>query len=294
MNHHALGAEVVAHTGPVPASWPTVAAATGLVLVAAAHAARTRRGRDRSSVQGRAGRLRWRAGAFVVGWFALAVALVSPLEAAATDRFAWHMVQHLLLTTIAAPLLAVGDAGRAVRTCLPYRVRVAWAAAARRLVGLTRPVLALPLAGLVATATFLVWHAPGLYDLAVGNGAVHLAEHTTMFGSAYLLWRAVVTAARRGAELAAAATVAVVTLPEIALGALLAVSPRAWYGAYELAPAAALADQQLGGLLMWVPTGVVHLGVALALGFRALSPAAGATVEPGAAPPRLFAHRRAG
>src|SRR4051794_20358519 len=117
--------------------------------------------------------------AFLTGLAVVAVALLSPLDGAAHRSLWVHMVQHLLLISVAAPLLA---AGRPLDV-----VPAAWSGPIRRWLG-GWAVVAAAAAGQVAV--LLAWHAPALYDAALGADAVHGIEHVTLLLSAVALWMA--------------------------------------------------------------------------------------------------------
>jgi cytochrome c2 len=114
-------------------------------------------------------------------------------------------------------------------------------------------------------SAIVAWHVPALFDAAVRNDAIHSAQHLCFFGTALLFWWAILRRPNgRGAALLAVFTTAVYTS---ALGALLTVAPHAWYTAYASSTAAwgltPLEDQQLGGLIMWVPAAIIYTAVAL-------------------------------
>jgi cytochrome c oxidase assembly factor CtaG len=110
------------------------------------------------------------------------------------------------------------------------------------------------------------WHAPVLFDAAVTNVALHRAQHLSFFLTAVLFWWSVL---RRSESGAGAWHVFITMLHTSALGALMALAPRVLYGlqtatasAWGLSP---LEDQQLAGIIMWIPAGTIYAGAALAL-----------------------------
>jgi cytochrome c oxidase assembly factor CtaG len=217
---------------------------------------------------------RWRGIAFGAGWLGLVLALVSPLDPLGTRSFAAHMLQHELLMAVAAPLLVAAR---------PLGVW-AWALSppARRAIGaaLHRPGwqhvwhwLCVPATAWALHALALWgWHVPALFDAAVRHPGVHTLQHSSFLASALLYWWTVLRAQTRGAQGVAVASLFATMLHSGALGALLALSPQAWYGAYAGGTATLgltlLEDQQLGGLLMWVPAGLIYLAAGLALAAR--------------------------
>jgi putative membrane protein len=217
----------------------------------------------------------WQVAAFVAGLVTLAVALVSPLDSAAAALFSAHMVQHLLLVVVAAPLLVAGRTGRVALMALPGRPRrQVRSAIARRPVRRVADLLAHPLAvwGL-GTAVLWVWHLPSPYEAALAHEAVHAVEHLTLLVTALLLWGVVLGGPRRRLSVPIAVLVLFATgLQGAALGAVLVFARSPLYAAHEptaplwgLTP---LEDQQLAGGLMWVPPGLVYLGVIAALVVR--------------------------
>ena len=215
-----------------------------------------------------------RASLFVAGLAVVAVALSPPLDGAAGKRFSAHMAQHVLLMLAAAPLLVAARPGAMVLEALPVpsRARVGrslhrpgWRAA-RRLV--TNPVVVLT----VAVGGFWAWHLPRLYQAALSNAAVHWLEHATFLAGAFLFWTIVLDAGpkRRLGLGPTCGFVFAAMLTNIWLAAGLAFATTPLYAAYARSGAAsALADQQLAGVIMWVPADIVYFVTLLWL-FRRL------------------------
>jgi putative membrane protein len=211
--------------------------------------------------------------AFAAGWLVMAVALIGPVDAVSDQLFSAHMLQHELLMLVAAPLIAVGAPAFGYLWALPRSARRragAWLAP-RGAVRTMFKWLTLPAAAwLLHAAAICVWHVPKLFDLAVRNEAVHAAQHASFFGTALLFWWGLVRG-RYGRLDYGAAVVYVFTTAVYtgALGALLTISPRPLYAAYATSTApwglTALEDQQIGGLVMWVPAGVIYTAVGLFL-----------------------------
>jgi cytochrome c oxidase assembly factor CtaG len=186
------------------------------------------------------------------------------------------MVQHLLLMLAAAPLLVAGRPGATLVEALPVGRRAQLGRAlhrpgwriARRV--LTHPVVVLT----VAVGGFWIWHLPGLYDAALRHTAVHMAEHATFLVGAFLFWTIVLDPGPRR-RLGLGATCGFVfaaMLTNIWLAAGLAFATTPLYSAYQgpgTTAAAALSDQQLAGVLMWVPADIVYFFTLLLL-FRRL------------------------
>lgn len=261
-----IGAPMVLAHGAVArdglwTSWggdPLALLAVGTLVVA--YAAGANAARHRTPL---AALVRRRATSGAAAVLVLLVSLASPLDAAAGTVFSAHMVQHLLLTAVAAPLLVLAAPVATIRRVLPLR----WAdpllvAAARGVARIAWWPLAATSAGL---GVLSVWHIPALYEAALRSDLVHGLEHVTLLGGAALLWSAVLGAARRRQVLWSAGALGLSALHASALGALLALSPRPWYGSHAEGAASwgidPLADQQVAGAIMWVPTAAVHLGV---------------------------------
>jgi cytochrome c oxidase assembly factor CtaG len=202
----------------------------------------------------------------------LAIALLSPIHRLGAVLFSAHMTQHELLMALAAPLLVLGRPMVAFLWAVPMswrRVVGRWSATAT--VRGTWAVLTLPLVAwtLHALAIWL-WHVPALYQATLGSELAHTAQHLSFIGSALLFWWALM----RGREGRLGLPTAVLYLFTTAvhtslLGALLAFSTRVWYPIYDSSTAAwgltPLEDQQLAGIIMWVPAGLAYLVAALAV-----------------------------
>jgi putative membrane protein len=262
----------------------------GLTLAALVHAIGLRR-LWRAAGMGHGVRA-WEAAAYFAGLLAVALAVASPLDALSSALFSAHMVQHLLLTLVAAPLLVLGRPGVVLPWALPEGGRRILAAgwSSRRLGAGLRGVsgtLRRPSAVFVLYATALwSWHHPRLYQAALFDPLVHALEHACFLLTAILWWSLVIAAGRGGRLDAGAAILLVfVTMMQKAfLGVILTLSPSAWYPAHAAGAEAwgttLLGDQQLAGLLMWVPGKPVYVLLVLwllrgwlqAAGRRAWSP----------------------
>ena len=221
-----------------------------------------------------------RGGVFVAGWLCLAAALVSPLHQAGERSFAAHMVEHETLMLAAAPLLVLSRPLALMLWAFPAAGRRALGAAGRN-GWIQRPwrVLTEPF-----TATFLqaaalwLWHVPGLFDLALGSDGWHVVQHLCFLVTALLFWSAVLPAHQRRKLARTIACLFITSVVTGALGAFMALSGSPWYARYAalgmdawgLSP---VEDQQLAGLLMWIPGGLVHAVAALVLMWGALNSA---------------------
>jgi putative membrane protein len=206
---------------------------------------------------------RWRFVCFLSGAVAVAVALLPPIDHLAETSLAAHMLQHLLLVAVGAPLMAFGRpltvlamAGAPVR------------AVVRRVGPLARGLLAWPIAVWIAHTTVLwVWHMPSFYMAALSDSLLHALEHVSLLASGVLFWLVVAEPgvhARLG-SVAAAGYLFAAALQCGTLGALLTLSTTPWYPEAASAGSDPLADQQLAGVLMWVPATLVYLAGTLAI-----------------------------
>jgi len=239
-------------------------AAGGVVYLRGLRALRQRAGRGRAATARQAL-------AFTSGWAVLAFALLSPLDALSGALFTAHMLQHILLMLVAAPLLVLGLTPALLAWSLPagwrgpafsLRFLPPLAAAGR--------FLRQPLSAWLLQALALwLWHAPALYQAALANEGLHALEHLSLLGAALLFWWALLhPQGARGFGLGWRLLYLFTTaLHSGLLGALLTFSPQVWYprqstaaGLWGFTP---LEDQHLAGALMWVPAGVVYLCGAL-------------------------------
>lgn len=211
--------------------------------------------------------------AFWAGLTAVAVAVLSPIDTASAALASAHMVQHVLLVLIAAPLLALSAPGAALARGLPGPIR-------RRAPGLRRRArldaaavraLRSPVGRWLAyVATLWIWHSAALYGAAVDHGALHGAEHGLFLVTALAVWSVILGPTRmRVPRGAGVMLVFGLALQTVFLSALLTFAREPWYEPYaNTAPLwglSPLADQQLAGVLMWVPAGFLHVVIAVAL-----------------------------
>lgn len=206
--------------------------------------------------------------AYLGGLAVVSLAVLSPLDAAAHTRLSAHMVQHVLLVGVAAPLLALGAPLPTVLWSLPaeWRRRLMpwWRRAAASCAGTawarwTTAALVLQVAAMWA------WHVPALYQGALGSVALHALEHASFLLTAVVFWWAVTAARHRAMGGVAVIAVFVGALPATALGALMTIAGRPWYPVYPGDPEAALQDQQVAGVVMWGFGGLAALVAAVVL-----------------------------
>ena len=237
-----------------------------LAIVAILYAVGAHALAERASSHGSRTRRR-RTAAFVIGWGMLAVSLVSPLHAMGDVLFSAHMIQHELLVAVAAPLLVMSRPVVRAVWAMPdpprrHVVRLTQLRPVRRMWELLcHPVIAWTL----HAAALWLWHLPGLYERTLSDDLAHAAQHASFLGTALLFWWSLVRVrVRRGIGVVSLFTTTVHTG---ALGALIALAPAPWYPKYGETTAAwgltALEDQQLAGLIMWMPAALVYTAAAL-------------------------------
>jgi putative membrane protein len=198
-----------------------------------------------------------RIAAFFVGWLTVAVALLSPLHHLADAKLWAHMVQHELLMLIAAPLLALGRPDVGLLALFKHREQRKIAARWMRRLAVN-PASAWILHGIAVW----IWHLPSLYTAASQHPAIHLTQHISFLATGLLAWWSVL--GLRSDYGAAAFFVFATSMHTGLLGLLLFIARRPWYLTYATAHEA-LEDQQLAGLIMWIPGGVIMAITAMVL-----------------------------
>lgn len=264
----ALPGPAFAHGGGEHDGWtldPWVAGPLALLLLAYAV------GAARLWLRSGAGRGRIRSGAilFLSGWAMLAAALASPLDSAGARSFTLHMIEHELVMLPAALLLVLARPGPALLWALPAPARVALGSGATALRrpwrALTEPVTAT----MLQAVAMIAWHLPPLFERALAARAWHIAQHGSFLATALLFWWAMAHARTDRSGFGVAALCLFVTsLVGGALGALMSFASSPWYATYAamgMTPSGLtpIEDQQLAGLLMWIPGGLFHAAAAL-------------------------------
>jgi cytochrome c oxidase assembly factor CtaG len=189
--------------------------------------------------------------------------LVGPFDAAADASQAWHMGQHVVLLTVAAPLVALGftDRGGTWTVIDRWQRRLLRMPAVRRA---SRSATALVAAAiLLQSAALAVWHLPGPYQAAVRNSLVHGFEHAVFLGTAVLFWWALLHTSRARLGFGVLALF-VAALPGTALGVLMTFAHSNWYPVYG-SGSAGLADQQMAGVVMWAVGSTAYVIAAVIL-----------------------------
>lgn len=208
---------------------------------------------------------------FWAGWVSLVIALVSPLHPLGEELFSAHMVQHEILMLICAPLLVISRPLVTFLWALPFEWRRTlgrWAktsAVRAPWLWLTAPLTA----WWIHAVAIWTWHAPSPMDATLKSDLVHAAQHLSFLLSALLFWWALFYAHGRRAYGSGVLYIFTTAIHTGILGALLTFAPRPWYAPYAkttqqwgLTP---LQDQQIGGLIMWVPASIVYIVAGLVL-----------------------------
>ncbi len=213
---------------------------------------------------------------FYAGLVAIVVALDSPIDSYADQLFWVHMLQHILLLTIAPPLILLGRPWPRMWRALPLGPRTSlartvaharWAAPLR---GLSHPIPA----WILFNATVIGWHIPAAYDATLTNGAVHAVEHAMFFFAGLLFWARVIDPGPLRPRLVWPVRVAY-AVGAMVVGWVLAITlvvvPHAVYGYYaalQTRPGgiSAVTDQQLAAGMMWVP-GSLSYTITFLIGF---------------------------
>jgi putative membrane protein len=224
----------------------------------------------------------WRVISFSLGLFLIWMAVGSPLAALDEQMLTVHMIQHLLLMTIAAPLMLLGLPVAPFLQGLPHQFAQAvvgplfrWPPVQKLGRLLVRPTFS----WLAATATLVGWHVPAIFALALQSGAWHLFEQATFLAAGLLFWWPVVQPWPNDAtepRWSILLYLFLATLPCDILSAFLVFSERVAYPVYVSASRqsglSALADQQCAGALMWTCITIVYLVPAAILSARLLAP----------------------
>lgn len=240
---------------------------------------RTASNRQFSRLQARAW---WRPASYLSGLVIIAVALMSPIDVLATQLFTMHMVQHVLLVMIAPPLMLIANplpyslwglpdqlrpgAGRLLRQGSQFRVRLKQATGAG-------------LVWMLFVVIYWGWHDARMYTLALQNGLLHDVEHLSFFTVSLLFWWHAIGAGPRIHKVFSPAVRIAFLLSAIPInmiaGVAIAFANSPIYPFYAAMPRlwglSVMDDQQLAGVIMWVPGSMMYLIAALFLAARWLS-----------------------
>jgi putative membrane protein len=218
---------------------------------------------------------------FLAGLLVLWIAVSSPLATLDHQLLTAHMAQHLLLMTVAAPLILLGAPVVALLQGLSRRAAhsVSWLLGNRELQKLGRIIAHPAFCWFAGTGTVIAWHIPALFQVGMRSEAWHTVEHASFLAAGLLFWWPVIVpwpSVARWSEWSAPLYLFLATLPCDALSAFLTFCNRVVYPAYQsphrayvLSP---LDDQALAGALMWTWVTFAYLGAAAFITIRVLSP----------------------
>jgi putative membrane protein len=223
---------------------------------------------------------------FYAGLAVLVIALASPLDALSEQLFWVHMIQHVLLLVVAAPLIVLArpwtrlwralplDLRRPLARGLGVSERTSWLRSASRALGT-------PPAGFLAfSVVLLAWHVPALFDATLRSATLHALEHTLFLLTAVMFWKHVIDSPPLQAPLSSVQRVAYLVGAMVVswvLAIVLALAPDPLYGFYAHEATrpggiSALTDQQIAAGIMWVPGSITFVIVIFAYVHRWLAP----------------------
>lgn len=227
----------------------------------------------------------WRPVSYLAGLFFIGLALMSPLDVLGSQLFTMHMIQHLLLIMIAPPLLLIANPMPFMLWGLPDKWRLKVGRVISRLLSQNAPfrhklqrVTTPGIVWMVWLISLISWHDPNAYNAALQSNVVHDIEHLTFFIGGMLFWWHVTGAGPRihkqsgliGRILFALSAVP----PNMITGVAIAFAREPIYTYYNNVPRlmglSVLEDQQLGGVIMWVPGSMMYIIAALILTSRLL------------------------
>jgi putative membrane protein len=224
----------------------------------------------------------WRASAFLSGELLLAAAVASPLSRLDHHWLTAHMVQHLVLMTLAAPLILLGEPALMFANSLPENLDTTALDSLLRSVPIPEVgrVLANPVfCWLAGTVCVIAWHVPRVFDLCLRCGVWHDVEQASFFVAGLLFWCPVIQpwpGIARWHRWFVPLYLFLATIPCDALSAFLTFCGRVVYPAYapstQLPNASALRDQELAGAMMWVWVTFAYLIPAVVITMQILSP----------------------
>ncbi len=219
---------------------------------------------------------RWHIAAFGAGIGVLFIALCSPVDTVGGELFSIHMVQHLLLMLTAPPLLVWSRPAIAFVWAFspPWRKRIGRVWTGFGFGGLFSFLMQPLVVWLLFVGSFVFWHLPRVYSWALHNEFVHAVEHASFFLTSLAFWTLVIEpSGRRRLGYASALLYVTVTAVVSGLpGALMILAPRPFYLDHAAGVTdwglTLMEDQQLAGLIMWIPAGAVYIGAAAWLFMR--------------------------
>jgi putative membrane protein len=230
---------------------------------------------------------RWQCASFYAGLAVLAIALSSPLDVLSEQLFWAHMVQHVLLLVVAAPLIVLARPWIRLWRALPLKLRrplareLSQGGRTRWLRDASRTLGGAPACFAAFSVALLVWHVPALFDATLRSSALHALEHTLFLLTAVMFWKQVIHSPPLRARLSSVQRVAYLVGAMVVswvLAIVLALAPDPLYSfyAHEASRAggiSALTDQQIAAGVMWVPGSITFVVVIFVHVHRWLAPA---------------------
>lgn len=199
---------------------------------------------------------------FWLGWIALALALLPPLDPLGEVLFSAHMVQHETMMLIAGPLLVMSRPGSALLRGMGRSIARVFGSFTRQGRSFWSTLISPMGAWCIHALGLWGWHVPALFNAGLSNNGIHALQHLSFLLISLIFWYALLRPRRYNSGFGVI-YLFTTALHTSLLGALLTFSPRIWYSPYAMtAPQwgfSPLEDQQLGGLIMWVPGGVVFV-----------------------------------
>jgi cytochrome c oxidase assembly factor CtaG len=218
------------------------------------------------------------AASFFAGWLSLAIALIGPVHTLSEALFSAHMTQHEILMLISAPLIILGRPQIAAVWALPatWRRHISSVTNAPSFESTWHFISGSFVAFLIHGVALWVWHIPALFDATLESDVIHALQHGSFFGTALLFWWAIINNSLDWkSSFAGVLFLFLTSLHSGILGAFLTFTRQIWYPVYTSSTSAwgitPLEDQQVGGLIMWVPAGLVYIVAGLIMFARLLS-----------------------
>jgi cytochrome c oxidase assembly factor CtaG len=228
-----------------------------------------------------------REASFFAGLLVIVLALSSPIDYYADQLFWVHMIQHILLLTVAPPLILLGRPWPRLWRALPLptRTRVGRALKGARWTAPLRAAAGPLTAWILFNATVVAWHIPAAYNATLTSNLIHQLEHAMFFFFGLLFWARVIDPGPLRPRLVwplRIASVATTMIVGWVLAIVLVMAPHPLYGhyitlAHRPGGISALTDQQLAAGMMWVPGSLAYTLTLLIAVYRWLEADSGAT-----------------
>ncbi len=218
----------------------------------------------------------WRLASYLAGLTVLMLATMSPIDVLSSQLFLMHMIQHLLMMMVAAPLILLANPFPTFLWALPrpWRVRIGgWFQADHPLYRLLDPVTRPGIIWMIFVSVYLGWHDPNAYNLALRSALVHDIEHITFFGVSLLFWWRIIGAGpqiggRLSVPMRAVFAISAVP-PNMLAGVAISFATAPIYTFYTGVPRlygiSVMDDQTWSGLIMWIPGSMMYIVAAIVL-----------------------------